>query len=270
MEAQRQSERPGIRLECHKGEDMEKSERITITSFWMDWLLEPVALGAAWLTVRWGLADMSQAAHLATWPTLPTWCVSIPLFLSAAGWLVVGFGMLVKEEVWEFRFIRSGLIVWAVSSLMGALLVLLGILHGHGAFGFAGGLSLVGLVLLSVAILLPAWIDHSSVRKVTRSARVWTGLLVLCVACLVASTLMGFPYLFARFPLAVGAFFLVGLGLTEVAWCKTSFPWFLRVLQTKAGGREYHDAFTESLAWRAEGVIKMVLGIGAAVILIVA
>ena len=32
---------------------MKKPERITITSFWLDWLLLPIMLGAGWLTLRW-------------------------------------------------------------------------------------------------------------------------------------------------------------------------------------------------------------------------
>jgi hypothetical protein len=55
--------------------------------------------------------DTVQAATLGTWPAIPPWTVASPLFVGGAGWLIVAFGMLVKEEYWEFRVIGSGLIV---------------------------------------------------------------------------------------------------------------------------------------------------------------
>ena len=62
-------------------------------------------------------------------------------------------------------------------------------------------------------------------------------------------------------------FFFLGLGLTEVTFGKTSFPWLLRLFQLRVGGREYHDDFPESAAWRIEGIVKLLVGIGTALIL---
>ena len=135
---------------------MKRPETFTITTFWMDWLLQPIVLAAVWLTVRWALADASQASTLRTWGAVPAWVVSAPLLVTAVGWLIIGFGMLVKEEYWEFRFISSGLIIWALCCPMGAVLILLGFLRGGSGFGVAGLLNLVGLVLMSLTIVLPA------------------------------------------------------------------------------------------------------------------
>jgi hypothetical protein len=44
----------------------------TITTFWRDWLLQPVVLEAAWLTARWGLRDMQRAGSLGGWGGCPT------------------------------------------------------------------------------------------------------------------------------------------------------------------------------------------------------
>jgi hypothetical protein len=247
---------------------MKRPDTFTITTFWMDWLLQPIVLGAVWLTARWALADVRLASGLGTWGVVLTWIVSLPLLLSAAGWLVIGFGMLVKEEYWEFRLIRSGLVMWALCCLAGAGLVVLGFLFGAGVLGLAGLLNLAGLVLMFLTIVLPARVDPSSVRRVIRVGRLWYLLLVISVGCLLAGMFLGFPYNFTHFPLAVGAFFLIGLGITEVAFGKTSFPWFFRLFQFGLG-RDYHDSFPESTAWRIEGAVKVLLGIGAVVVLII-
>jgi hypothetical protein len=215
-------------LNHKEGLEMKRPDTFTITTFWLDWLLLPIVLGAAWLTLRWALADTSQASNLGTWGAMPAWVISIPLFLTAAGWVTIGLGMLIKEEYWEFRMISSGLIIWAFCCLIGAGMILLDFLQGNGGFGVAGLLDLVGLVLMSLTILLPAWVDHASIDKVVRSARVWFVLLTVCVGCLMVGMLLGFPYSFPRFPLGIGALFFFGLGLTEIAFGKTSFPWLLR------------------------------------------
>jgi hypothetical protein len=45
---------------------MKRPDTFTITTFWMDWLLQPIVLAAVWLTVRWALTDASQASALRT------------------------------------------------------------------------------------------------------------------------------------------------------------------------------------------------------------
>jgi hypothetical protein len=247
---------------------MKRPDTFTITTFWMDLLLQPIVLAAVWLTVRWALVDIGQASDLRTWGAVPAWVVSIPLLVTTVGWLIIGFGMLVKEEYWEFRFISSGLSIWALCCLIGAALILLGFLRGSSDFGVAGLLNLAGLMLMALTIVLPAWVDHSPAAKVIRSARVWFVLLTACAGCLIAGMVLGFPYSFPRFPLGIGAFFFLGLGLTEITFRKTSFPWLLRLFQPRVGGREYHDDFPESAAWRIEGIVKLLVGIGAAVILV--
>lgn len=128
---------------------MKRPDTFTITTFWLDWLFFPIVLGAAWLTLRWALADTSQASNLGTWGVMPAWVVSISLFVTAAGWVIIGLGMLIKEEYWEFRMISSGLIIWTLCCLIGAGLILLGFLRGNSGFGVAGLLDLIGLVLMS-------------------------------------------------------------------------------------------------------------------------
>jgi len=84
-----------------------KPGTFTITTFWLDWLLMPIMLAGARLTVRWALADSRQASDLKVGEEsfVPTWAYSIPLFVTAAAWVIAGFGALIKEDYWEMRVI---------------------------------------------------------------------------------------------------------------------------------------------------------------------
>lgn len=246
---------------------MKKTSKITITTFWLDWLLFPFVLVAAWLTLQWALSDMSQASNLGTWGAMPNWVVSTPLLIAAASWVIIGLGMLIKEEYWEFQMIRSGVISWSICGFIGAGLILLGYMQVNNSFGVSGVLNLIGLVLISLLIIVPAWIDHSSMNKVIRSARVWFILLGISVGCLMAGMMFGFSYNFTRFPLVISAFLFFGLGLTEITFRKTSFPWLLRLFRFDIGGREYHDQFPESTAWRIIGLVKVLVGVAIAAML---
>ena len=50
-------------VEAERGQ-MKKPDRITITTYWLDWLLLPIMLGAGWLTFRWAMADFNLASSL--------------------------------------------------------------------------------------------------------------------------------------------------------------------------------------------------------------
>lgn len=52
---------------------MKRPDTFTITTFWMDWLLQPIVLGAVWLTARWALADVRLASGSGTWGVVPAW-----------------------------------------------------------------------------------------------------------------------------------------------------------------------------------------------------
>jgi len=239
---------------------MKKTGKITITTFWLDWLFFPFVLVAAWLTLLWAFSDMSQASNLETWGAMPNWIVSIPLLVTAASWVIIGLGMLIREEYWEFQMIRIGVFSWSICGFIGAGLILLGYMQVNNSFGVSGVLNLIGLLLISLLIVVPAWIGHSSMDKVICSAHVWFMLLAVSVGCLMAGMMFGFPYNFSRFPLVIGAFLFFGLGLTEITFRKTSFPWLLRLFQFGIGGREYHDQFPESATWRIIGLVKVLVG----------
>ena len=248
---------------------MRKPEKITVTTFWIDWLFLPIVLGAVWLILRWALSDLSLARELGVGESLPAWVVPIPLFISATAFVIIGLGMLIREEYWEFRALYSGLIILSFSCIIGAGLILFSSLRGYGELGVPGLLNFIGLVLMSLTIVLPARVDHSSVDKVIRSAHLWFVLLAFCVGFLMAGMLLGFPYNFPRSALGFGALFFFGLGLTEIYFSKTAFPWLVRLWKPHIGGREFHDAFPKSVVWRIEGLVKLLVGIGVVVILVI-
>ena len=112
---------------------MMRPDTFTITTFWMDWLFLPLMLAMAWLTVRWAVADSRQASNLeaGSEASIPAWSFSIPLFIVAAGWMIVGLGMLIREDYWEMRVIFSVFVLWTLGCIMGAGLLLLRFLRGE-------------------------------------------------------------------------------------------------------------------------------------------
>jgi hypothetical protein len=121
-----------------------RPEPFTITTFWADWTVMPLMLGAAWLTLRWALADWRKASRLqAKGAILPGWAV-FPLAISAAGFVLLGLSMLVKAPYWEHRGLWVGQMLLLIGCLIGAALILLGFLRGGSRFGIAPSLLTYG------------------------------------------------------------------------------------------------------------------------------
>lgn len=242
---------------------MMRPDTFTITTFWLDWLFLPLTLVMAWLTVRWAVADSRQASNLeaGSEASIPAWSFSIPLFVVAAGWMIVGLGMLIREDYWEMRVIFIVFVLWTLGCIMGAGLLLLMFLRRDSGFGTAGILNLIGLVLMSVLMAFPALIDHSSPASVIQFAQLWFLVLAICVGLLMAGIFLGFPYRFPRFPIWLGAMFFIGLGLAEITFSKAAFPWLIRIWKLHLG-LEYIDAFPVSAGWQIVGLVKVLVGIG--------
>lgn len=203
---------------------MRKPEKLTVTTFWLDWLLLPITLGAGWLTFRWAIADFRLASSLSGGAALPSWAVAIPLVVCTVGWVIVGLGSLIREEYYEHRIWVGVLIAWSLSCLIGAMLIGLGFLREDSNLGLPGLLNLIGLVLMAMMLLLPAFMEVPLGAKATRFSRQWTVLLATCTGCLIAGILLGFPYNFPRFTLGIGAFSFFGLGALEIASSTPAFP----------------------------------------------
>jgi hypothetical protein len=248
-----------------------RPDTFTITTFWLDWLLMPILLAGAWLTARWALADSRQASKLEAEGEsfIPAWAFSIPLFIAAAAWVIAGLGTLIREDYWEMRVIFGAFVLWTLCCMLGAGLLFLGFLRKGRGFGTAGILNLIGLALMSLLMVLPGLIDHSSPANVTLVGHVWFLLLAVCVGLLMGGMLLGFPYKFPRFPLGLGVLFLVGWGLSEIAFSQASFPWLVRIWKLHLE-LEYIDAFPTSAGWQILGTAKVLAGIGAVLILAIA
>jgi hypothetical protein len=248
-----------------------RPDTFTITTFWLDWLLMPIMLAGAWLTARWARADSKQASDMETEGEsfVPAWAFSIPLLTAAAAWVIAGLGALIKEDYWEMRVIFVAFLLWILCCMAGAILLFLSFRRKRSSLGKAGNLNLIGLALMSFLMILPGLIDHSSPTNVTLIGHVWFILLAVSVGLLAADMLLGFPYKFPRFPLGLGALFFIGWGLSEVAFRQASFPWLVRIWKLNLG-LEYLDNFPLSNGWQIAGAIKVLVGIGAASILVFA
>jgi hypothetical protein len=239
-----------------------RPEPFTVTTFWGDWTVMPLMLGAAWLTLRWALADWRKASRLqAKEATLPGWAVFLPLAISAAGFALLGLSMLVKEPYWEHRGLWVGQMLLLSGCFIGAALILLGFLRRGSRFGIAGVLSAIGLLLMSALLVLPALFVDSPSAQYTVAAYLWFGLLVACAACLTAGIFLGFPYNFAWFPLGIAIIYAFGLGLMEIGFKRPSFSSLLYLWDFHLG-LDYIYAGPESTAWQIAGLAKVLLAIG--------
>jgi hypothetical protein len=249
---------------------MKKPDRVTITTYWLDWLLLPIMLGTGWLTYRWALADFNLASSPgAGGIALPPWAVAVPLAVCAVGWVILGFGSLIRQEYYEHRIWVAILMVWSISCLIGAGLIGWSFLRGGSGFGLAGVLCLIGLVLTALMLLLPAFMQVPLGVQAARFSRQWTVLLFACLACLAAGTLLGFPYNYPRFPFGIGALFFFGLGALEVTTSTPTFPWLPRLYDLEMEQETFLAGLPKSNVWRVEGAVKLGVGIVAAVVLII-
>jgi hypothetical protein len=249
---------------------MKKPEKLTITTFWLDWLLLPITLGAGWLAFRWAMEDFRLASSPGGRAALPPWAVAIPLVLCAVGWVIVGLGSLIREEYYEHRIWVVVLTAWSLGCLLGAVLIGLSFMPEDSNLGLPGILNLIGLVLMAIILSLPAFIKVPLGAKAIRFSREWTVLLATCTGCLMAGMLLGFPYNFPRFPLGIGAFSFFGLGALEMAFSTPAFPWLPRLYDFEMGQETFFAGLPKSNVWRIEGLIKLVVGIGMAAKLIIA
>jgi len=222
------------------------------------------------VTFRWALADLNLASNLGTDRiALPPWAVAVPLAVCAAGWVILGLGSLIREEYYEHRIWVAILTVWSLSCLIGAALIGVSFLQGDSSFGLSGILSLIGLVLTALMLSLPAFMEVLLGAEAVRFSRQWTVLLAACLGCLTAGTLLGFPYNFPRFPFGIGALFFFGLGALEVTTSTPTFPWLPRLYDLEMEQETFLAGLPKSNVWRVEGAVKLLVGIGAAAVLII-
>jgi hypothetical protein len=163
-------------------------------------------LAGAWLTTRWALADSRQASDLGIGEEsfVPAWAFSIPLFIAAAAWVIAGFGALIKEDYWEMRVIFVAFLLWTLCCMAGATLLFISFLRKGRGLGTVGVLNLIGLALMSLLMILPGLIDHSSPANVTLIGHVWFVLLAVSVGLLTGGHTSGLSVQIPSVSLRVG------------------------------------------------------------------
>lgn len=248
---------------------MKRPGKLTITTFWLDWLLLPITLGAGWLTFRWAQADFQLAAGPGRAAAGPPWAITLPLAICAISWVIVGLGSLIREEYYEHRIWVAVLTMWSLSCLIGAVLIGLSFLRQNSNPGLAGILDLAGLVLMGLMLSLPARMQVPAGPQAARFSRQWTVLLTASTGCLLAGMLLGFPYNFPRFALGIGAFSFFGLGALEIGTATPAFPWLPRLYDFDLGQETFLEGLPKSKAWRTKGLCKLVIGIGTAATLLI-
>ena len=247
-----------------------RPDSFSITTFWLDWLLMPLMIFGAWLTVHWALADSKEAADLGVGreSLLPPWAFSIPLFTAAFAWIIAGLGALIKEDYWEMRVIFIAFLLWTICTFAGATLLTISVLEKGKEISIVEIVNLFGLVLMSILMILPGLIDPSTSEIVTLVGHIWFVLLAVSVGLLTAGMFFGYPYKFPQFPLGLGVLFLIGWGLSEVAFSQASFPWLVRIWKLNLG-IDYLEAFPISGGWQIAGMVKFLLGFASAAIIFV-
>ena len=227
-------------------------------------------LGAGWLTFRWALADFNLASSLGASATaLSPWAVPVPLAVCAVGWVILGFGSLIRQEYYEHRIWIAILVVWSISCFIGAGLIGWSLLRGNSNFGLAGVLSLIGLGLTGGMLSLPAFMQVPLGAKAARFSRQWTVLLFASLGCLTAGTLLGFPYNFPRFPFGIGALFFFGLGALEVSSSTPTFSWLPRLYDLEMEQETFLAGLPKPNVWRVEGAVKLGIGLVATAVPII-
>jgi hypothetical protein len=225
----------------------------------------------AWLTSRWALADSRQASKEKDGEKIfiPSLAYSFPLLIAALAWVIAGLGTLIKEDYWEMRVIFIAFLLWTLCCVAGAILMVLSFLRHGRDLGVVGIINLIGLALMSLLMILPGLIDPSSPTNVILIGHFWFALLAISVGLLTGGVLLGYPYRFPRFPLGLGLLFLVGWGLSEIAFSQASFPWLVRIWKLHLG-LEYIEAFPISVGWQIAGALKLLAGLVTLVVLVIA
>jgi hypothetical protein len=182
----------------------------------------------------------------------------------------LGFASLIKEEYWEHRVWCLALVIWCFCSLIGAGLILINVFKRKFNFSTAELLNFIGLILLPIIIGFPAFMEVPTGNRAMILSHIWTVLLIVCVGCLLKGMIKGFPYNFPRLALAIGILAFIGLGGIEMDSGQSAFPWFSRIWDLQLGQAEFEASLPDpAIGWQIIGSIKLLLGMGLGVLLLI-
>ncbi len=243
---------------------MTRPDTFTITSFWINWLMLPLMLAAAVFTIRWALADRKQSTQQEG-AKLQNGASFLPLMLAALGFVIAGLGLPIGEAYWGLRVILIGQVIWIACCLVGAALSLIICFHSDQCYRESSILTVIGLVLMAFALIFPGLLNPDNTVMMVFMARTWYVISGTAIVFLIAGILMGFPYRLPRFALVVGGIYHLGLGLAELTFSRTAFPWLIRLWRFGIDPA-YLDAFPVSTFWQIEGAAKVIVGVAVLVI----
>ena len=240
-----------------------KHPPITITTFWVDWLLLPIMIAFGFITLRWSLADYRLTRYEYGKSILFSLSLAIPLAINALAWVITGLASLIKEEYYELRVWRIVLFLWTMCSLLGGLLTSIMYMTNDTFSHFNSIAITLGLILVAFIIGFPAFLKIPTGKKADEFSFIWTILIFISTVLLLYGVLQDFPYNFPKLMLAVCFLFFFASGSLEFASKKPIFPWFPRVWKKEEFGKieEFEKSLPISNLWRIVGFIKIIISI---------
>ena len=240
----------------------------SLSARYLDWFFVLVLLAVASAAVRWARVDSRQASEQAPagQSQAPPWAVSMPLFIVAASLVVAALGTAVGEDYWELRSFVLVFVLWALSFMLYAGVLML---WPQGGDEGAGQVRvLIGLVLTSLSLLLPVLFGRASPESASQFSHGWFLLVAVSVTCILSGVLKGHSHRFPKFAAGLGMLQLVGWGLTELCFASPSFPWLIRIWNLTLPA-DYIASFPTAPTWRVAGAVKVLVGTAALATLLI-
>ncbi len=250
---------------------MKKPDKISVTTYWLDWILLPFMLGLAYLFCRWALLDYNLANSTFNLGKILSLIVSIPLFIIALTFFIVGFASLIKEEYYELRIWRAVLFIWTLYSIFAGVITLwiYFIVEDIGLFKVVFVTS--GFLIIAFVIGFPALIRIPEGRKISTFSHLWAILIFLSSLFLGIGVYTGFPFMYVKFGLGFSLLFFFASGCMEAVSKQPVFPWFPRVWKVEEFGKmdEFISSLPKRFIWRIMGIVKLLVSIVIVIIIII-
>jgi len=242
---------------------MKKPDHVTITTFWLDWVLLPVTFVVGVVTMRWAFRDYNVAKKLLSKEkSIPPFLYSLPLIITSLAWFIVGPASLIKDEYYEHRIWCGVLALWACACLIGAIVATVNMLMFPKKHVFSAATHTVGLLLVGFSLMFPALIDVPLGHDAVIFSVVWNIIMITCGICFVVGEFKGYPYLFPRIGLAIVLLFFFSAAALEIPISQPVAPWFARLWDFQMSQGTFESGLPTSIWWRIDGLINLVIGSG--------
>lgn len=250
---------------------MKKPDKVSITTYWLDWILLPFMLGLAYLFCRWAVLDYNLASNTLNLGKIFSLIATIPLFIIAVTFFIVAFASLIKEEYYELRIWRAVLFIWTVYSFFAGTITLWIYFIVKDINLFKAIFVTLGFLIIAFVIGFPALIKMLKGRKINIFSHLWTILIFLSSLFLGIGVYAGFPFMYVKFGLGFSLLFFFASGCIEAVSKQPVFPWFPRVWKVEEFGKmeEFIGSLPKRFIWRIIGIIKLLVSVVILIIIIV-